>query len=152
LPRPPGQRYRPPASWAAAGGIAPGSAWPCLICCGGFPRLHKQSEGFAITVERTNPRASNDLHTLSNMRAKARAAARQPQQATCAHPHPSARVLPTRAAAFTAAQASAAHRHTARLLIETDMCPNRLVAHITLDDSVALDVGKVCFAVGWRKG
>jgi hypothetical protein len=30
--------------------------------------------------------------------------------------------------------------------------PNRLVAHVTLDDSVALDVGKVCFAVGWRKG
>lgn len=39
-----------------------------------------------------------------------------------------------------------------RLLIETDACPNRLVAHVTLDDLVALDVGKVCFAVGRRKG
>jgi hypothetical protein len=42
---------------------------------------------------------------------------------------------------------------TQRVCSSRRICaPNRLVAHITLDDSVALDVGKVCFAVGWRKG
>lgn len=55
--------------------------------------------------------------------------------------------------AFTATQASVAPRSHSTVCSSRRMrAPNRLVAHVTLDDTVALDVGKVCFAVGWRKG
>jgi len=57
------------------------------------------------------------------------------------------------ALAFTATQASVTPRSHSTVCSSRRMrAPNRLIAHVTLDDSVALDVGKVCFAVGWRKG